>query len=335
MSDLLSISNLSITFHTEDGKIKASNDINLKLVEGKTLGLIGETGCGKSVLGLSIMRLLPRNTTIEGNIYYQGQDILKLNEDEMRLLRGKEIALIPQSPSTSLNPVLRIGTQIIEVLQLHKKLSKEKSQETAVDLLRFLRVPEPEKRVKQYPHQLSGGMKQRVLAAMGTACNPFLIIADEPTKGLDSLTKRQMVEVLRQLSKETGVTILLITHDLKIANDLCDHIAVMYAGEIVEYGDIEQVMGSPKHPYTKGLLSSLPDHGLKPIPGTSPSFLDLPSGCKFHPRCMTARDICAKQQPPLVNINGSQVRCMFVDQSGEFEESLYNRGLKKESVICS
>jgi peptide/nickel transport system ATP-binding protein len=311
LAALLSIQKLRTIFYTEKGRVKAADDINLDIAEGKTVGLIGETGCGKSVLGLSILRLLPRNAGIEGKICYKGQDILRLSGEQIRRLRGKEIALIPQSPSTSLNPVLKTGVQITEALQLHQKLAREEAWKAAVEMLQSFNLPDPERRVKEYPHQLSGGMKQRILAAIGMAGKPSLIIADEPTKGLDAIIRIQVVEVLHHLTKKTGATMLLITHDLKVAAGLCDEIAVMYAGEIVEHGPAEEVLGHPRHPYTMGLLASSPNNGLKPIRGCSPSLINLPAGCKFHPRCGKAREICAKKHPPLVTKNGSQVRCIF------------------------
>ncbi|MDD2360847.1 MAG: ABC transporter ATP-binding protein [Syntrophaceticus schinkii] len=332
MAALLSIRNLKTIFYTEEGQVKASDDINLDLAEGKTIGLIGETGCGKSVLGLSILRLLPRNASIKGNIFYKKQDLLQLTDEQMRQLRGKEIALIPQSPSTSLNPVLKIGFQITEALQLHQKLAQKKAQKVAVDMLRFLNLPDPEKKVLEYPHQLSGGMKQRVLAAIGMAGKPSLLIADEPTKGLDAVLRVQVVEVLRQLTQKTGAAMLLITHDLKVAASLCDEIAVMYAGEIVEHGQTPQVLTDPSHPYTRALLASLPNNGLHPIPGYSPSLINLPFGCKFYLRCKQAQDICSKKRPPLEKTNGRYVRCMFFAQSREPQESLHNRDLQKTVV---
>lgn len=235
----------------------------------------------------------------------------------MRRLRGKEIALIPQSPSTSLNPVLKVGVQVAEVLQLHQQLSREKAWQAAVELLCSLNLPQPGKRVKEYPHQLSGGMKQRVLAAIGMAAKPSLLIADEPTKGLDALIRIQVVEVLRHLIKSIEAAMLLITHDLKVAGNLCDELAVMYAGEIIEHGPAEDVLAHPEHPYTKGLLESLPDNGLKPIPGQSPSLINLPAGCKFYPRCAKAGDLCMEKRPHLLKVNGRQVRCFLVAQGRE------------------
>jgi peptide/nickel transport system ATP-binding protein len=329
---LLSIRNLTTVFHAEEGEIKACDQVSMDIPAGKTIGLIGETGCGKSVLGMSILRLLPRNAVIRGEIYYKDQDVLKMNGDQLQRLRGNEIALLPQSPSTSLNPVLKIGFQIAEGLHLHRKTKWEQAWEKAVEMLDFLKLPEPEKRVQEYPHQLSGGMKQRALAAASITGNPSLLIADEPTKGLDAVLRAQVVGVLRQLARETGAAMLLITHDLKVAASLCDQIAVMYAGEILEQGAAEQVLKDPVHPYTKGLLASLPEHGLHPIPGYSPSLLDVPAGCKFHQRCSLARDLCAEKCPPLQIINGVQVRCFFSDQSGEPQQELHNRDLQEAAV---
>ena len=330
MDFLLSIENLKTTFCTKDGLVKAADGISLNIAKGKTLGLIGETGCGKSVLGLSILRLLPGNASIEGKIYYKGQDILQLSEKEMRSLRGKEIALIPQNPSASLNPVLKVGLQIAEVLRLHQKLPENQAWQEAMEILRSLNLPQPEKKVKEYPHQLSGGMKQRILAAIGMAGKPSLLIADEPTKGLDAVIRVQVVEVLRHLLKSTGAAMLLITHDLKVAASLCEELAVMYSGEIVEHGPAEQLLMEPKHPYTKGLLGSLPCNGLKPIEGHSPSLIDLPVGCKFYLRCAKAIDLCAEKRPPLLKAEGRWVRCFLFDQSGESEESIFSRNLQKE-----
>jgi len=331
MGILLSIRNLETSFHTGDGVVKAACGIDLDIEDGRIVGLIGETGCGKSVLGLSVLRLLPRNAEVKGKVFYQGHDILKLTDEEMRRLRGKEIALIPQNPSTSLNPVLKIGTQIGEALQLHRQLSREKAWQAAVDMLRSLDLPSSEKRAEEYPHQLSGGMKQRVLAAIGIAGEPSLLIADEPTKGLDALIRVQVVEVLRQLAQQTGAALLLITHDLKVAAGLCDELAVMYAGEIIEHGPAEQLLSSPEHPYARGLLASLPGNGLKPIEGFSPSLINLPAGCQFHPRCPYAIKACIEKRPRLLEIEeGHRVRCLLVDQSRKPEEVLFNWNLQKE-----
>ena len=330
---LLNIRDLTTTFQAAEGIVKACDRVSLKIPAGKTIGLIGETGCGKSVLGMSILRLLSSRAVIKGEIHYKGEDILAMNAGRLRRLRGKEIALLPQSPSTSLNPVLRIGFQIAEGLHLHRRTKWEQAWEKAVEMLDSLKLPEPAKRALEYPHQLSGGMKQRALAAASITGKPDLLIADEPTKGLDAVLRAQVVEVLRQLVRETGAALLLITHDLKVAAGLCDEIAVMYAGEILERGPAGQVLTEPLHPYTQGLLASLPEHGLHPIPGQSPGLLNVPSGCKFHRRCPLAKNQCTKKHPTLqLTDHGSSVRCLFIDQRGEPQQDLYDRDFQKTAV---
>ncbi len=330
---LLSMRNLNTVFHSEEGKIKACNDVSLDIPAGKTVGLIGETGSGKSVLGLSILRLLPRNASLTGEIRYKGQDILTMPGKQLQQLRGNEIALLPQSPSTSLNPVLQTGSQITEGLCLHRKMKWKPAWEKALAMLRLLNLPQPEKKAREYPHQLSGGMKQRILAAISVTGRPSLLIADEPAKGLDAVLRAQVTGILRQLTGETGAAMLLITHDLKVAASLCDEVAVMYAGEIVENGPAEKILTNPVHPYAQGLLASLPEHGLRPIPGYGPSLLDLPAGCKFQRRCLLARDVCAEKRPPWqVFSNGWHARCWFIDQSRKSQQNLYRGDLQKTAV---
>ena len=330
---LLSIRNMTTTFQAEEGVVKACDQVSLQIFAGETLGLIGETGCGKSVLGMSILRLLPRNAVVEGEVLYKGEDTLSMDAGRLRRLRGKEIALLPQSPSTSLNPVLKIGFQIAEGLQLHRKTKWEQAWQKAVEMLDSLKLPEPAKRVQEYPHQLSGGMKQRALAAASITGQPTLLIADEPTKGLDAVLRAQVVGVLRQLVRKTGAALLLITHDLKVAAGLADEIAVMYAGEILEYGPAQQVLTDPLHPYTRGLLASLPEHGLRPIPGYSPGLLDVTAGCKFYRRCPLARDLCAGKRPVLQPTDhGSSVRCLFIDRCAESQQDLLDRDFQKTAV---
>ena len=256
-----------------------------------------------------------------------------MGADRLRCLRGKEIALLPQSPSTSLNPVLKIGFQITEGLQLHRKKNREQAWAKATKMLASLKLSEPAKRVQEYPHQLSGGMKQRALAAASITGRPSLLIADEPTKGLDAVLRAQVVGVLRQLVRETGAAMLLITHDLKVAAALSDEVAVMYAGEILEHGLTKQVLEDPLHPYTRGLLASLPEHGLHPIPGYSPGLLDVPAGCKFRRRCPQAGKQCAEEHPSLrLTTNGSSVRCLFIDQCGEPQQNLHGGDFQKTAV---
>ncbi|MCW3133270.1 MAG: ABC transporter ATP-binding protein [Methanophagales archaeon] len=307
---LLAITHLKVHFPTEDGVVKAVNTIDLEIANAERLGLIGETGCGKTVLGMSIIRLLQPSTRIEGEIMYKGKDLLKLSEEEMRKIRGKEIAMILQNPTTSLNPVLKVGDQIAEAIQVHQGLDKRAAREKAVEILESVKIPSPEKRANEYPHEFSGGMKERAMIAMGLACNPSLIIADEPTKGLDVTIKMQIVKLMKKVTARKSM--LFITHDLGAAADICDNIAVMYAGELVEYAKTEDIFKTPLHPYTQGFLNSLPDRGLKPIRGMSPSLIDLPNGCRFHPRCDHASAKCKIEHPEMVEIEtGHSVRCLL------------------------
>lgn len=307
----LSIRNLTTVFHSQEGKIRACDNISLDIPAGKTVGIIGETGCGKSVLGMSILQLLPQNATIDGEIRYQNQDLLHLPENQLREIRGKEIALLPQSPSTSLNPTMKIGRQISEGLEVNRAMKKDAAHQTVLNMMRFLHLSAPEKKFHEYPHQLSGGMKQRILAAISITGQPSLLIADEPTKGLDAVLRAQVVEVLQQLTQETGASLLLITHDLRVASRLCDEIAVMYAGEIVEQGPARQVLSQPRHYYTQGLLASLPELGLHPIPGCSPSLQMKEHGCNFYSRCPKRHKVCEQKRIPLQMTNGYGVRCLY------------------------
>ncbi|RJS73756.1 ABC transporter ATP-binding protein [Methanophagales archaeon] len=301
---------MKVLFPTQDGVVKAVNTVDLKIANAERLGLIGETGCGKTVLGLSIIRLLQPSTKIEGEIVYKGKELLRLSEEEMRKIRGKEIAMILQNPTTSLNPVLKVGDQIAEAIQLHQGLDKRAAKEKAIEMLESVKIPSPEKRANEYPHQFSGGMKERAMIAMGLACNPSLIIADEPTKGLDVTIKIQIVKLMKEVSRRKSM--LFITHDLGVAAEICDNIAVMYAGELVEYAKTEDIFKNPLHPYTRGFLNSLPSRGLKQIRGISPSLIDLPTGCRFHPRCDQASAKCKINHPELVEIeNGHFARCLL------------------------
>jgi peptide/nickel transport system ATP-binding protein len=307
---LLEITNLKTSFSSPDGLVKAVDAVDLKIENGDRLGLIGETGCGKTVLGMSIIRLLPPSASIQGRIVYRGRNLLDLKEEEMRLLRGKEIAMILQNPTTSLNPVLKVGDQIAEVIQLHENLNKKEAKAKAVKMLASAMIPEPSKRATQYPHELSGGMKERVMIAMGLASQPAFVIADEPTKGLDAGTKREIVRLIRDMT--SGRSMLIITHDLSAAGEICDRIAVMYAGELLEEASAETILSNPQHPYTRGFIQSLPSRGLQPIPGSSPSLIDPPQGCRFHPRCSYAMDICRKEHPQMMKLeNGHLARCVL------------------------
>lgn len=307
---LLDIINLKTYFPSADGLVKAVDAVDLRIENGERLGLIGETGCGKTVLGMSIIRLLSSSTRIQGQIIYKGRDLLGLTEDEMRLLRGGEIAMILQNPTTSLNPVLKVGDQIAEVIRLHGGLDKEAAKAKAVEMLAATMIPNPLMRADQYPHELSGGMKERVMIAMGLAGQPSFVIADEPTRGLDARTKAEIVKLIRDMT--AGRSMLMITHDLKAAGEACDRIAVMYAGELLEIASAELILSDPCHPYTQGFVHSLPSRGLQPIPGSSPSLIDPPSGCRFHPRCPRSMDICQREHPPMIRLHkGDFVRCFL------------------------
>lgn len=304
----LEISNLRVRFPTDDGVVRVTNGVDLDIEEGENLGLIGESGSGKTVLGMAIVRLLPGDAKIEGAIRFNGRDLLTLNEAEMRRIRGREIVMILQNPTNSLNPVLTIGSQIEEAVRLHSELDKERAKKKVVELLEEVGIRSAARRAKEYPHQFSGGMKERAMIAMALASDPSLIIADEPTKGLDVTIKRRVVKLIKEVTKTKSM--LFITHDLGSAAEICDRIAVMYAGEILEIAGTEDLLNDPLHPYTKGFLDSLPSRGLKPVPGMGPSLIDLPSGCKFHPRCDRAMELCKREDPPMIQKeNRRQVRC--------------------------
>ena len=314
---LLRVSELRTYFHTDEGTAKAVDGVSLDIPKGKTLGLVGESGCGKSVTALSIMRLVPSPPgKIEGgNVYLGDTDVLKLSEPQMRKIRGNDISMVFQEPMTSLNPVFTVGNQIMEVLRLHRRLSRRESREKTVELLRQVKMSLPEQRVDEYPHQLSGGMKQRVMIAMALACNPVLLIADEPTTALDVTIQAQLLELLNELQEGLNMSILLITHDLGVIAETADAVAVMYAGKIVEYTTAEELFASPKHPYTVGLFGSLPRIGsrkgkLAVIPGTVPNPLSFPAGCRFHPRCPRVMGVCREQEPLLEKVDaGHQAAC--------------------------
>lgn len=307
--NVLTISSLYVDFPTDDGLVKAVNGVDLSITEDEVLGLIGESGCGKSVLGLSIMRLLQEDVIFKGDILYRGKNLYSIEKEDMRKLRGKEIGMILQNPGSSLNPGLTVGSQIAEPFMLHKHVKGSLAIEMAEKLLGRVKIKEPHKRAKEYPHQYSGGMKERAVIAMGIASEPRFIIADEPTKGLDVTVKRNIVKLLKEISEKK--TMLIITHDLGVAEGLCDRIAVMYAGELVEIAPVISIFERQLHPYTQGFFNSLPARGLKPIKGNSPSLIDLPDGCRFHPRCTHCTDICKKEHPPMVEKDSRLVRCFL------------------------
>lgn len=300
---LLDIQQLSTVFHTEMGLARAVYKIDLSIEAGKVLGVVGESGCGKSITSLSILRLVPPpGETIEGKILLDGQDLLTLPESEMRTIRGNKIALIPQDPMTSLNPVYTVGDQIIEAIILHQKVSKEEARKRAIESLEKVRIPQATTRLDEYPHQFSGGMRQRVMIAMALSCNPRLLIADEPTTALDVTVQAQILDLLRDIQKQQGMAILLITHDLGVVAEMCDRVAVMYAGSVVEQASVHELFENPKHPYTEGLLNSVPRPGssrLQPIDGQPPSLVDLPEGCRFANRCPKVVSECLNAIPAL------------------------------------
>jgi oligopeptide/dipeptide ABC transporter ATP-binding protein len=309
MADLLQVKDLETSFFTPEGQVRAIDGVSFEIGEGKTLGLVGESGCGKSVTSLSIMRLVPSppGKIVGGEILYRGRDLLRLKNEEMRKIRGNEISMIFQEPMTSLNPVMTIGDQIAETVRLHQGASRSEARNRAIEMLRLVKIADPQKRVGNYPHQFSGGQRQRVMIAMALACTPKLLIADEPTTALDVTIQAQILELIGELQGRLGMAVLLITHDLGVVAERADEVAVMYAGKIVESAKPEVIFSRPKHPYTIGLLDSLPGRRggkkrLAAIPGMVPSPLDWPTGCRFRDRCARADASCAAQPPPLIEI---------------------------------
>lgn len=312
MTSLLDIKNLKTVFETNKGVIKAVDGVSLCLTAGETLGVVGESGCGKTMLALSIMRLIPGNgNIIDGEILFSGQDLLKISPEEMRLKRGSEIAMIFQEPMTSLNPVLRVGEQIAESIRLHQNISAQDITSLVIKQMRDVGISEPEKRVQDYPHQLSGGMRQRIMIAMAMSCHPKLLLADEPTTALDVTIQAQILELIDELKTKNNMAVIFITHDLGIIAQTADKVAVMYAGRIVESAVADDLFAHPLHPYTEGLIASMPakspdisegQNYLKTIPGSVPSLYALPQGCSFSDRCSSVMDICRKTEPFLCEI---------------------------------
>ncbi len=320
---LLSIKNLSTYFYTEQGLAKAVQNVSFDIPVGKTLAVVGESGCGKSVTALSVMRLIPwpPGKIVEGEILFRGQSLLKASEERMRHIRGNDIAMIFQEPMTSLNPVFTVGNQIVEAVTLHQKKSGSEALAVAVDMMRKVGIADPARRVHEYPHQMSGGMRQRVMIAMALCCGPELLIADEPTTALDVTIQAQILELLRQLQQQTNMSIMLITHDLGVVAENADDIVVMYASRVAETATARQLFEKPLHPYTQGLLRSLPRLGkrkqrLDVIGGSVPNPLRFPEGCKFHPRCPVGCDKpkCQTQEPPLLEVgDGRRVACWYAE----------------------
>ncbi len=327
---LLEVKNLKTYFHTEDGVVKAVDGVSFEIYKGEVLGIVGESGCGKSVTSLSIMRLVqePPGKISADTLTFEGAEILKKSESAMRRIRGNDISMIFQEPMTSLNPVYTVGNQISEAIILHQKLSKDKAMKNAVEMLRKVGIPLPEKRVHEYPHQLSGGMRQRVMIAMALSCNPKLLIADEPTTALDVTIQAQILELMGSLQRDFDAAIMLITHDLGVVAETADRVVVMYAGKVVEYSDVNTIFHNPRHPYTWGLLQSIPRldeerERLLVIEGVVPNPLFLPDGCKFHPRCRFASERCSEEEPELENINQDhQVRCWHYDKVAEADKKV-------------
>ncbi len=325
---LLKVEDLVTAFHTDEGVVRAVDGVSFELPDGGTLGVVGESGCGKSVTSLSVMRLLPEPAGVieRGRIVFDGQDLARLPEREMRALRGNRISMIFQEPMTSLNPVHRVGAQIGEAVRLHRKASRAEARERAVQMLDLVGIPAPKQRVDAYPHELSGGMRQRVVIALALACEPRLLIADEPTTALDVTIQAQILELLVKLRREMGMSMLFITHDLGVVAEVTDEVMVMYAGKVVERAPKRALFDEPQHPYTRGLMASVPGSRLGPalghgldakrrlptIPGVVPDLRQLPRGCRFQERCAEVRSECHEAEPPLVERDGRHVACFVV-----------------------
>jgi peptide/nickel transport system ATP-binding protein len=319
---LLDIRGLKTWFKTDDGMVRAVDGVSLHLDRGETLGIVGESGCGKTVTARSVLKLIdmPPGRFEAGQILWQGRDLIPLSADEMDKIRAREIAIVFQEPMTSLNPVYTVGYQIAEVLRQHDKLSAKQAIQGAVEMLRLVNIPNPQKRVHDYPHQFSGGMRQRVMIAMALSCKPKLLIADEPTTALDVTIQAQILELMQEMKDKLGMSIMLITHAMGVVAETCQRVVVMYAGKVVEEAPVEALFGNPRHPYTQGLIRSIPrvdraavhKERLEAIPGTVPSLLDPPVGCRFAARCKYAMDICVREMPPLKEVGpGHRVACVL------------------------
>ena len=314
---LLDIRNLSVVFDTESGMAKAVDNLSLSVEKGSVLGIVGESGCGKSVTSLSILRLIPPpGRQVAGQVLLNGTDLATLPEEKMRSIRGNQIGLVPQDPMTSLNPVYTVGQQIMEAVELHQKVDRTEARKRAIQVLERVRIPQAGARIDDYPHQFSGGMRQRVMIAMALSCQPELLIADEPTTALDVTVQAQILDLMREIQRERGMAILLITHDLGVVAEMCENVIVMYAGSAVEYATVNDLFKSPKHPYTVGLLNSIPRPGsdrLTPIDGQPPSLINLPDACRFAPRCPLVEDKCLRGVPPLEQkLPDHYARCVVV-----------------------
>ena len=323
-NNILEIKNLHTYFYTDSGVIKSVDGVDIELREGTTLGIVGESGSGKSVTALSVMGLLMGTTgkVAEGEILFEGRDLTKLDDEERRKMRGEKISMIFQEPMTSLNPVMKIGDQITECILMHNSISRQEAWDKAVEMLKLTGVPRVERMMKEYPFQLSGGQRQRVMIAMALVCKPKILIADEPTTALDVTIQAQILDLMENLKQKTGTSILFITHDLGVVAEVCDDVVVMYSGRVVEKGDVRSIFASPSHPYTKGLLASIPKLGecaeeLESIPGNVPNQTYMPQGCKFAPRCSCAFDKCREEEPGFYDVGeGHMSRCWLCEKKG-------------------
>ena len=322
---VLKIEDLSVHFFTDRGVVPSVNKVNYEILEGETLGLVGESGCGKSVTAHSIIRLIPQppGKIVNGRIMFKGEDLTKVSDDRMREIRGNEIAMIFQEPMTSLNPVFTVGDQIVEAITLHTEKDDEEARDYAIEMLRKVGIPSPDMRIDEYPHQMSGGMKQRVMIAMALSCNPSLLIADEPTTALDVTIQAQILELMAELQRESNMSVLMITHDLAVVAEVCDRVVVMYGSKIVEIAKVEELFENPLHPYTQGLFASIPNveedkARLTPIPGFVPNPMNFPKGCKFNNRCPHSTEHCMIEEPILKEIgDGHLVSCHLIDETRE------------------
>ena len=323
-NNILEIKNLHTYFYTDSGVIKSVDGVDIELREGTTLGIVGESGSGKSVTALSVMGLLMGTTgkVAEGEILFEGRDLTKLDDEERRKMRGEKISMIFQEPMTSLNPVIKMGDQITECILIHNNISKQEAWDKAVEMLKLTGVPRVERMMKEYPFQLSGGQRQRVMIAMALVCKPKILIADEPTTALDVTIQAQILDLMENLKQKTGTSILFITHDLGVVAEVCDDVVVMYSGRVVEKGDVRSIFASPSHPYTRGLLASIPKLGecaeeLESIPGNVPNPKYMPQGCKFAPRCSCAFDKCREEEPGFYDVGeGHMSRCWLCEKKG-------------------
>lgn len=319
---ILQVQDLKTYFNTDDGIVKAVDGVSFDLHRGETLGIVGESGCGKSVTNLSIMKLIPSppGKIMGGRAVFKGRDIFAMSNEEVRKLRGGSISMIFQDPMTSLNPFLRISTQMVETIVLHQSLSKSDARLKAVDMLQRVGIPNPAARLDDYPHQFSGGMRQRVMIAMGLSCNADVLIADEPTSALDVTIQAQILELMQELSQAMGTAVIMITHDLGVVAGTCDNICVMYAGKVVEQASVDELFGEPKHPYTQSLIKSVPridrpeTDKLFSIEGQPPNLINLPDCCTFHPRCPHAMDICRRAYPPVHDFGTRTARCWLYEE---------------------